>query len=96
MAKLQEENQRLLTALKTLTPADVKKIPNTDPLTVYKQVWDDLSIHTDDKLVLYQCDRIVIPELFSELLQGEPYQIVDPNLNIKQVYFYQCGHTLCS
>ena len=34
--------QRLLTALKTLTPADVKKIPNTDPLTVYKQVWDCL------------------------------------------------------
>ena len=53
--------QRLVHAVRTFTKQDVKNMPNTDPLAVYKQVWDDLSLHTDDQLVLYQCDRIVVP-----------------------------------
>ena len=53
--------QRLLSAVKTLSSADLKKLPATDPAHAYKQVWDHLSLHEDGQLVLFETDRIVIP-----------------------------------
>ena len=53
--------KRLLDAVQTMDPKTVKKLPDSDPIALYKPVWQDLSVHDDGQLVLYQTDRIVIP-----------------------------------
>jgi len=53
--------KRLLNAVQTLDSASVKKLPDSDPLALYKAVWAELSVHDDGQLVLYQTDRIVVP-----------------------------------
>ena len=53
--------QRLLNAVKTMDKTQLKNLPDSDPIAPYKSVWDELSVHHQGQLVLYQTDRIVVP-----------------------------------
>ena len=52
---------RLLSAIRDLPIVTFKSLPASDPLSAYKSIRDDISIHPDGTLLLYQCDRIIVP-----------------------------------
>ena len=56
-----DQYKRLLQAVKTMSTQEIKRLPDSDPLAPYKQIWHELSVHTDGQIVLYQADRIVVP-----------------------------------
>ena len=75
-----------------MDPADVKRLPATDPLGAYKSVWDDLSIYEDGKLILYLTDRIFVPRTdrkrILELLHRGHSGIVKTRQLARQLYYW--------
>ena len=57
-----EEYRRLVEAVSTLTAKQARRLSSAHPAAPYKPVWDELSVHTDGQLLLYQADRLVVPE----------------------------------
>ena len=56
-----ESYHRLFKAVSTLTPKQACRLSSAHLVAPYKPAWNELSIHTDSKLVLYHTDQIVMP-----------------------------------
>lgn len=86
------EYKRLLRALQTMDLAAVRRLPATDPIGAYKSIWDELSIYEDQKLILYQADRIFVPkpdrQRILELLHRGHSGIVKTRQLARQLYFW--------
>ena len=82
----------LLEAVKTLSPEEAKQLPASDPACQYKSVWGDLSVHTDGQLVLFQSDRIVVPQQehqrLLQLLHKGHYRITTTWTLDRQLYYW--------
>ena len=84
--------QQVLKGVTELTCSDVKRLPRDDPCLAYRHVWQDLSVHDDERLLLYKADKIVIPrsarpKLLETLHAGHP-GIVRMSKLAKQFYFW--------
>ena len=61
-AKACPSYQRLLEAIKTMDTKTFQSLPKSDPLNGFSSIWDHLSVHEDGQIILYQADRILIPQ----------------------------------
>ena len=60
-ASKDEAYSTLTETFKTRSATEVKRLPASHPAAAYKAYWDELSLHSDGKLLLYQSDHIVVP-----------------------------------
>ena len=84
--------QRLVECVKSLSPSAAKSLPPSDAASAYKSVWDDLSMHSDGQLVLFQTDRIVVPASnrasILKLLHRGHSGIVKTKTLARQLYYW--------
>ena len=82
--------QKLLRFIKN--GCDWKSLSALDELYLYKQFINELSIHEDDQLLLYQTDRIFVPtshrQHILELLHASHSGITKSRQLAKQLYFW--------
>ena len=88
-AKACDTYQRLINAV--TNGADFKLIPATDPISIYKSVRDNLSLH-DSGLLVYNSDRLVVPVSerphILELLHMGHSGIVKTRALARQLYYW--------
>ena len=84
--------RRLIEAIRTTSLDDLKKLSPTDPAYAFKHVWSDLSVSPDHDLVLYQTDRLVIPDSerprILDLLHQGHSGITKTRTLAKQLYYW--------
>ena len=84
--------QRLLHAVQNMSTSEFKQLSSSDPLSLYKSVWNELSVHEDNQLVLYQTDRIVVPQSersrILELLHQGHSGIAKTRQLARQLYYW--------